>query len=784
MLLAGSAKGFSQLRNIGIGDISVIELAGGGNAWLGTTAQGVQVYNPAIHTTDTFNMANTPQLKSDSVTALLHGQLGANEYIFVGTKSGLASYSNGVWDTVSHVSGQNITGLLLTAGDTLWVLTASNGIFIFDSTGQTYLGSMNTGNSAIPGNIISTVQKGNNDCGTYCIATPQSGCFYTSDGSTYSILDTSAAGKYLVDNRVTSVLIKNDCSARLIGTQGGFSSCPPGLPCTNFTTGNGLPENQITAIGEDCHAKVWLGTRDSGVIIYTPRLDSTSKFIDLPSLEEHTYYLSKGAQGFMYGNNEYDGSYNQGLFFWVYPDINNLQLGGIYFDSLTNNFWFPVGNPACVDTTVWGVTQGGGAQGLGTLYRYNVPSTGPSLNSPLILYGAFDTVTGGPPVGIIAGADGFLYGATASCRTRPYGTIFKYTPPPMPSQIHFAAAFDSVSTGAFPDGNLMQASNNMIYGVCPAGGANNKGTIFQFNPNGEVLSKLYDFKGTPDGELPSGPVIRGSNGLLYGTTQKGGAFNQGMLYAFDTATNTVTSLHDFDSAHARPAFLYLAQNGIFYGLTTSGNGSMFQFNRYDGIFTDLYDFNTTDGRGIGTNPYPNMSETPQGNVFGRTTVGGSAGYGTIYMLNPQYAQFGVYTTSNGLASNQVTAIALDPNNCNNTGYIGTADGNITSVDSSGNVAVVTAVDTPLAVRGIGAQQVGVYLYPQPATEQLQFVFSRPVAGAALSLSDISGQQVKDYVVGEESLFSVDVSALSSGIYFYKLSKGNEKLASGKVSIMK
>jgi uncharacterized repeat protein (TIGR03803 family) len=43
---------------------------------------------------------------------------------------------------------------------------------------------------------------------------------------------------------------------------------------------------------------------------------------------------------------------------------------------------------------------------------------------------------------------------------------------------------------------------------------------------------LYSFKNAADGATPNGSLAVDGNGVLYGTTQEGGAFNEGTVFSF------------------------------------------------------------------------------------------------------------------------------------------------------------------------------------------------------------------------------------------------------------
>jgi len=98
---------------------------------------------------------------------------------------------------------------------------------------------------------------------------------------------------------------------------------------------------------------------------------------------------------------------------------------------------------------------------------------------------------------------------------------------------------------------LCQASNGKLYGTTRFGGANNLGTLFEFNPATNSYSVLVDFDGTNKGSDPQSSVIQATNGKLYGLTRLGGLNNVGVMFEYDLSTSAFTfavtllvSLHD------------------------------------------------------------------------------------------------------------------------------------------------------------------------------------------------------------------------------------------------
>ena len=78
------------------------------------------------------------------------------------------------------------------------------------------------------------------------------------------------------------------------------------------------------------------------------------------------------------------------------------------------------------------------------------------------------------------------------------------------------SSFDiSFKNGSRPS-SLRQADDGTFYGTTSAGGVFDKGTLFRMDAMG-VVTLLYSFSGSNDGELPFG-LVRASDGV-YGMTQ-------------------------------------------------------------------------------------------------------------------------------------------------------------------------------------------------------------------------------------------------------------------------
>ncbi|HLP50748.1 MAG TPA: T9SS type A sorting domain-containing protein [Chitinophagales bacterium] len=250
-----------SIESIGLNDISIIELPGNGDIWAGSSSQGIAFYNSTGANWTYYNTSNTPQLASDNIRAIAVMAIGTAQHAVIGTSNGAVDFVDAIPASLSSLPETSVRGVVYRP-DSLWVLTDNN-ITRYDST----IAFRTTAASPLPN--ITCTQKTNSACGGVWVGTANNGCFYTTNGVNYTYIDTTPANQKLVDNRVNAIAVDNNCVAKFIGTKGGFSVCPVANPCQNFTTANGLPQNDITSIATGC-GKIWLATRDSGVVVFTP----------------------------------------------------------------------------------------------------------------------------------------------------------------------------------------------------------------------------------------------------------------------------------------------------------------------------------------------------------------------------------------------------------------------------------------------------------------------------------------------------------------------------------
>ena len=116
----------------------------------------------------------------------------------------------------------------------------------------------------------------------------------------------------------------------------------------------------------------------------------------------------------------------------------------------------------------------------------------------------------------------------------------------------------------------------MLYGMTKAGGLNEYGVLFQFNPQNSSFAKILDFDMVTNGGNPDGSLIQAKDGKLYGLTSAGGAHSMGVLFQFDPVTSTFINKFDFDDSpngSSPYGSLMQAYDGNLYGLTNMGGAT-------------------------------------------------------------------------------------------------------------------------------------------------------------------------------------------------------------------
>ncbi len=233
------------------------------------------------------------------------------------------------------------------------------------------------------------------------------------------------------------------------------------------------------------------------------------------------------------------------------------------------------GNISAQTPELWGMTQSGGQHNAGTIYKTD-------SNGTAVVQHSFKIDEANPSTSLLLAGNGKLYGMTSKGGEKNYGLLYEFNR--YSNRFIKVVDFLGETNGAIPLGDLLLANNGKIYGVTSKGGISDDGTLFEFDPNTNTLTKVYDFDGTNTGSEPFSGLIQASDGKLYGVTAYGGDNDNGILFSYNLSTATLTKLYDFDGTNSGKnpkAKLLEASNGLLYGITSEGGnndlGTIFQY---------------------------------------------------------------------------------------------------------------------------------------------------------------------------------------------------------------
>jgi uncharacterized repeat protein (TIGR03803 family) len=337
------------------------------------------------------------------------------------------------------------------------------------------------------------------------------------------------------------------------------------------------------------------------------------------------------ANGKLYGMTREGGAFDAGVIF-EYDFVANELTKIFEFDATSGEF--PEGVLTLANGKLYGLTSSGGTNNEGVLFEYDLDA---GNLSPYTVKVQFGGPIGARPLGSLTLApNGKLYGQTQLGGANDMGTLFEFDPDPLsiaPFQKKFD--FDGVN-GGVPEGNSLMSSNGKLYGMTTNGGQSNAGVLFEFDPTGGgTYAKKFNFNGAT-GSNPKGTIMQADNGLFYGLTYAGGVYDFGVLFEYDPAdgpdgkfTKKIDLGGSINGAYPSGALLE-ASNGKFYGTTYNGGlsdlGVLFEYDRHSEVFIKKIDFNNADG----STPTGGLIEHSNGKFYGMTAWGGTADAGVLY----------------------------------------------------------------------------------------------------------------------------------------------------------
>ncbi len=502
--------------------------------------------------------------------------------------------------------------------------------------------------------------------------------------------------------------------------------------------------------------------------------------------------LVQAKDGLLYGMTEQGGYSNYGTLF-CYNPVSGID--SVIFDFNGNNGAYPYGSMV-LDSNglLYGMTFSGGHYGYGVLFSYNTIT-----HKDSVLFNFSGTVTNNNS--LVQASDGLLYGMSLLGGTNFYGNIFSFNYTTGVSNTLYS--FDSIS-GQYPYAGLIQASNGLLYGMTEYGGSNNEGVIFSFDTKTNTQKVVSNFNDV-NGDYPQGNLMQASNGLIYGMAPEGGTNYEGVLFYYNPVSGKDSVLINLsDNIGFSPyGGLMQASDGLLYGMTNSGganyDGVIFNFNTKTKLYKPLYSFNDSTS---GEAPYGNLVQASDGLLYGMTYFGGKQGAGVLFNFDPKTNKEKPLMNFNGAnGANPNGSLVLDSS--------GTILYGTTSIGGLSNYGVLFSYNTvtnkdsvllsfsdtnganPTSIIIIGGYVSGINNVTQP--NEVILVYPNPFKDAATILFSSEGTKyVEMYTLTGEKIKSLSCNStrceisrdnLAAGMYLLKIFDANHNyISSSKIVV--
>jgi len=258
--------------------------------------------------------------------------------------------------------------------------------------------------------------------------------------------------------------------------------------------------------------------------------------------------------------------------------------------------------------------------------------------APAQTYTTFYSFPGGsggqyPIPGVIQDSLGNFYGITANGGSSGFGVVFEVTSSGVETVLH---SFSGGSDGEYPYSPLLRDSQGNLYGTTNSGGADGNGVVYKIDATGKETIVYAFTGGTSDGCNPYQGLVMDNKGNLYGTTNACGAFNYGTIFRL-TSGGKETVLHSF-ADNEQPSYYgrLLIYSDALYGVTqlggSSDGGVLYELNA-KGKFSVLHTF--AGGPSDGCYSSGSVAVDKAGNFYGTTYKCGAHDFGIVWEVSAQ-----------------------------------------------------------------------------------------------------------------------------------------------------
>ena len=323
------------------------------------------------------------------------------------------------------------------------------------------------------------------------------------------------------------------------------------------------------------------GGLDDGGLVFTMNKDGSGYAILHHFLVSTNDGLSpwggviQSSDGQLYGATRHGGASDAGTIFSIKTNGSGFTIVRD-FTTNANDGAYPLNSVIeGSDGRLYGRTLSGGTSNGSAIFGLNKNGSGYSvLHSFTTNLDNTDSYSG-----LIQGSDGALYGTTYNDGALAQGSVFRLNKDGTGFQtLHNFE--DTIADGGFPYGTVREASDGVLYGTTSEGGPDDFGSLYKVNRDGTGYRVLRYFTATNnEGYVPVAPPVEGPGGVLYGTTYFGGASDFGTIYQVRKDGSGFTFLYEFrdDGQDGRQPNgpMIRGSDGALYGTTFDGSGQVF-----------------------------------------------------------------------------------------------------------------------------------------------------------------------------------------------------------------
>jgi uncharacterized repeat protein (TIGR03803 family) len=185
---------------------------------------------------------------------------------------------------------------------------------------------------------------------------------------------------------------------------------------------------------------------------------------------------------------------------------------------------------------------------------------------------------------LLQDADGVLYGVlrnggTATLNQGGNGTVFRMNADGSGFKVlhvFISSIIIPTSTDGWdPKDALIEGPDGMLYGTTTKGGtglasSGGLGTVFKIGKDGSGYQVIRNFQPDSQGSTPESRLLLGSDGWLYGTTDASHPVSGATIYKLKPDGSDYRVLGRFGGAHLQRGALVEMPDGLLYGTASEG----------------------------------------------------------------------------------------------------------------------------------------------------------------------------------------------------------------------